>query len=146
MTKEELAKKLNGHIYREDFDKGLVKEAEKNKLVICYGASDDLFELEGAIQDEGDCYGGADFLVDKEGIVRRPDSEMDDDKAYNKMIEAYSKRYKAAKKISAMWCKEKNPSGWSFKTSIPHAKFKVMEEEGELEVQCIGMVFAISDL
>lgn len=41
----------------------------KNNWVIVYGASDDLIEFEGAVEDEIDAWDGASISIDKNGIV-----------------------------------------------------------------------------
>lgn len=52
LTKEELAAKLDGCEYRDDFPEELLEAARKNNLVILHGASDDLIQLHGAINEE----------------------------------------------------------------------------------------------
>lgn len=57
-TLKEIASKLNGINYKELVPKELVEIAKENSMVIIYGASDDLIEFEGAINDEIYVYGG----------------------------------------------------------------------------------------
>lgn len=137
MTKEELAKQLDGKEYRKEISKDIIKKAKSNGLVIVYGASDDLMELEGAINDEGGCYQGEIFRVDKEGLLPDRDQIDDDDE-----LEKWFKRKKKAKELGAVRCAKGEPP-WTYSTSIPHATFNVMEDGG---VQCRGIVFSIDDL
>ena len=54
----ELANKLNGREYGYEIDKLIAEEAKKYGFVIVHGASDDLAEFRGAIDDEINCYNG----------------------------------------------------------------------------------------
>lgn len=137
ITKEELAKKIDGIKYGQDIDPSLVQGAKDNGLVIVYGFSDDLMEMEGAIYDEGDCYGGEKFLIDRDGIL--PDY---DDIEEEEEMDEYVKRKKKSKTIHAIRCAQDEPA-WTYKTKIPHATFHVMDEDG---IQCRGIVFSVDDL
>ena len=53
-TLKEYAELLNNHNYGDNFDKDLIQEMKENGIVIAYGCSDDLFELDGALQLEYD--------------------------------------------------------------------------------------------
>lgn len=141
MTKEELAKALDGKEYRKEISSDLLTAAKESGLVIIYGHSDDLMELEGAIEDEGGCYNGGKFLIDTYGLL--PDFEdVEDDE---EEAEIYFKRKASAKKLEAVWCAKDQPA-WTYKTKIPHATFNVIEGDGDTEVQCRGIVFNVSDL
>lgn len=140
MTKEELAQKLNGADYPHGLNnrlrslKSLIRDAG---LVVVYGASDDLMEFDGAINDELGAYGGQTALVDAEGLLPNRE-EIDDDEE----LEKFFSRKPFAREIKAVW----NPNGpnppWTFETTIPHATFEVTEDEG---VFCRGIVFALED-
>lgn len=143
MTKEQLAEKLDGIEYGAAINPDLLKGAKDNGLVIVYGVSDDLMELEGAIEDEGGCYDGEEFFIDKEGLLADRDQIEDDDE-----LEEWLTRKKRAKKLHALWFggDKKSDVAWTYKTTIPHATFKVYEGEDKQEVQCVGIVFSIDDL
>lgn len=65
MTLKEFAGKLNGHEYDyPQFTKEELAIAKENGFIIVFGASDDLMEIEGAINDEGDCFNGSTFKLD----------------------------------------------------------------------------------
>lgn len=140
MTKEELAKLIDGKEYREEIPQNIIDDAKQHGLVIVYSHSDDLMELEGAITDEGGCYGGGEFLIDKEGLLLNRDDLEDDDE-----LEEWFRRKKTAKKITAIRFGKGQPA-WTYKTSIPHATFNVIEGNGDEEIQCRGIAFNISDL
>ena len=55
MTLKEFAQKLNGREYNwPQFTKEDLAIAKENGFIIVSGASDDLMEIDGAINDEGD--------------------------------------------------------------------------------------------
>ena len=59
MTKEELAALINGRKYRHELTDKEEKAAKDARLVVVFGASDDLMEFRGAINDECGAYDGA---------------------------------------------------------------------------------------
>lgn len=140
MTKEEIALKLDGIEYGVDVPEELLHAMQSEGLVVVYGASDDLMELDGAIQDEGSCFDGETFLIDKKGILPSWDEVSDNDD--EEETQSYFLRKKKAKKIEAVWCAEGQPA-WTYKTDIPHASFEIMEDG---EVQCRAIIFSIDDL
>ncbi len=121
---------LNGREYGfHQFTKEEIRMAEENGLVIVYGASDDLMEFEGAIQDEGYCYDGGKVYFDKNGV------SMDGSKKVNV--------------IEARWCDEKrvdengNTIIWTYVTDIPHETFMIYEDG---DPYCEAIVFRLDDL
>lgn len=128
MDAKEIAEMLDGIDYGELVnERGKVKEifelAEESDLVIVHGASDDLMEFRGAIEDEADCYDGGDVFFDEDGIG------IDAEDAENL--------------ITAVWADEEQKASWTYETDIPHEEFKVYDE-GVL--YCIGIVFSVDDL
>lgn len=105
-----------------------IKIAKDNGFVIVYGASDDLIELEGAINDEGGCFNGGKIYFDINGIA------CDENDTTANMIEA-------------VWCgddKEDDPMfSWTYKTDIPHEEFFIYEYG---EPYCMGIVFSVDDV
>lgn len=57
-------KEYSGYYFLSDYEKAIAKE---NGFVVVTGASDDLIEFEGAIEDEGSCYEGGETYC--KGIV-----------------------------------------------------------------------------
>lgn len=126
MTKKELAEKLNGRQYGDSF-KDVMEDTMASGLVIVTGASDDLMEFQGAIEDEGCCFDGGEVYFDKNGVSQDGTER--------------------ANMIEALWCESTNVDGcqatWSYKTDIPHETFEIWEDE---ELYCIGLVFSIEDI
>ena len=135
MTKEQLATLLNGREYRNEITELEEKQAKDDGLVVVFGASDDLMEFRGGINDEIGCYDGGIALIDEHGVLSDRESIDDDDE-----LEEFFKRKPNTKKIEAVWGGD---ISWAYKTSIPHATFDIMEDG---EVYCRGIVFGISDL
>jgi hypothetical protein len=113
--------------------------AQREGIVIVYGASDDLIEFDGAISDEGDCYDGGRFLVDDEGLLPNWDNLDHDDE---EIVLGYQKRKSEAKhSITALW--DVGGYSWQYLTEISHETFEIVEDK---EKYCKGMVFYISEL
>lgn len=140
MTPQEMADQLDGREYPLRLSDQEKDFASVQGMVVVYGASDDLMEVEGAIQDEGDCYNGETFQIDKEGIIESWESAKDNIES-EEGFQRYFRRKENAKQIEAIW--DKDDISWQYKTDIPHATFKIMEEG---EVYCIGIVFDIKEL
>lgn len=143
MTRESLAGLLNGRDVRAPLTSLEIEQAKKDGLVVVYGYSDDLMELEGAISDEGGCYDGGEFLIDKEGIL--PSFEEVCDREDEVEMEQYILRKRKAHKIVALWCMEEEFS-WAYKTNIPHSTFILKDENNNDEKSCKGIVFYIDNL
>lgn len=121
MTPSEAAEALNGNQYREEGSRELFEEMKQNRLVAVFGASDDIMEFRGAINDEIGAWDGTTVWVTKEGHI------------YTEM--AYAHGYQ----IDALWCAEEDIS-WTYKTLIPHKSFLIMEDD---DVYCRGIVFSL---
>ena len=130
---KELADKLNGREYGDEVTEELEQEAKDKNLVIVYGASDDLMELEGAIDEEIGCYNGGFAYFNEQGLLR---NECDEDKC-----PYYLKQMDEAKSIEIVWGEE--GYSWAYKTSIPHETFEIMEEGDKF---CRGIVFSMESL
>lgn len=137
MTKEKLAAELNSIEYPCCIPQHLKNAAKGHGLVIVYGASDDLMELEGAIDDEIGACDGTTIMVDAFGVL--PDwGEVFEDEA---TAEDYFKRKPNARAIEAKF--DHDGYSWTYATEIPHAIFEVLEDG---EKYCRGIVFALADL
>jgi hypothetical protein len=131
---EAAAARLNGNQYREEGSKDLWEAMETAGLVAVFGASDDLMEFRGAINDEVGCYNGGTAYLTKAGLVTN-DCENDD-------CPHFKRAKKSASTISARWCKKEGFS-WDYLTDIPHSKFVIKEDD---ENYCEGIVFALDDV
>jgi hypothetical protein len=146
MTKEQLAKLLNGREIGDEMDGGIEIKAKLAELVVVYGASDDLCEFRGAINDERGCYDGGEFYITPTGPMKEH-TMGDCDCAYCGYEAAKAK----AKKIEAVWGEKvadvatgkKVPVSWTYKTDIPHATFDIMEDGA---LYCRGIIFDLSAL
>lgn len=127
MTLKEFSERLNGTEYNgyPIFSKEDIKIAKENGFVIVTGASDDLMELEGAIEDEAGCFDGGKVYISKRGVEENKTKNM----------------------IEAMWCQTKDENGvvipWAYETKIPHETFLVMDAG---EVYCRGIMFNVNDV
>ncbi len=144
MTKESLAKLLQGREYHNELTDAEETEAENAGLVVVTGYSDDNMELRGAIQDEFSCYEGGECLIDADGLLPDRETALEDDD--DEAILEYLSRSKKASKITVLWCPNKGGevyASWAYLTDIPHVKFEIMEDS---DVYCEGIVFDIKDL
>lgn len=134
MTRDELAALLNGREYREEITKDEARAAKDAGLVVVYGASDDLMEFDGAINDEIGAWEGAAAYLNADGLLQN--ECPDEDCPY------FEKLCEKAATIKALWCAEDGYS-WTFETDIPHATFEIVEDG---EPYCRGIVFALADV
>ena len=125
LTHDDFAKKLNGREYGNEITKQEIVEAKENGLVVVYGASDDLTEFAGTINEEVDCDTGGYFRVTSKNLkVKKGDVT-------------------SKNKIYADWDNMQKGASWCYDTEIHHSTFNIYED-GEL--YCIGIVFSIYDL
>lgn len=129
---EAAASRLNGCEYGQEGSAQLWAEMKTRGLVAVFGASDDLMEFRGAIDDEVSAYDGTTALVTADGLFE----PCGDNCKFSAAAQ------KEAVEIDALWCAEDGVS-WTYETDIPHATFNVMEDG---EVYCRGIVFALSSL
>lgn len=135
ITMEQLAHLLDGREYGSEITADEEAVAKEAGLVVIFGASDDLVELRGAIDDEVGAYDGAKFSVDREGVIAR---ERDDDWSDDEM-ESWFRRKTGGVLIEAKWCPDDFP-GWSWvitTDSAPHLAFGIVEDG---EPFCRGIV------
>jgi hypothetical protein len=135
MNALDLAAMLNGREYREEITKSEARMAKDAGLVVVFGASDDLMEFRGAIDDEIGAYDGGTAYLTADGMLQN-ECELDDCPHFEKLKAS-------ATTIEALWSAEPDYS-WTFKTDIPHSTFEIIETgEGPY---CRGIVFALADV
>ena len=136
MNIHEFAKILDGRQYCSEITEAEIQQAKDLGVVAIFGASDDLMEFRGAINDEIDCYNGGVAYLSEDGIFENNECSRAEDCRY--YLQSRSKR----KTIEAVWC---GSSGfpWSYETDISHATFDIYEDG---EKYCRGIVFNINDL
>jgi hypothetical protein len=134
MDTKEAAAALNGCQYTKEGSDELFAAMKAAGLVAVFGASDDLMELRGAIYDEIGCYGGGEVPVTDHGLPHNQCSS-DDCPYFADLIGHYQT-------IEAVWGDKDIGTSWSYRTSIPHETFDIMED-GDL--YCRGIVFRLVD-
>lgn len=134
MDIKEIAKILNNCQIGNEVSDEIKLKAKENNIVIVFGASDDLMEFRGAIDDELGAYGGRTAYIDKNGLVENLCDDRD--------CPYYQKIVENATEINAYWCKTEE-CDWTYVTSIPHETFDVLKDD---EIYCKGIVFSLDNL
>lgn len=133
MTAKELASMLNERRIGDELSHEEERNAKESGLVVVFGASDDLMELRGAINDEAGCYDGGEIYLDAEGVFYAYCEKED--------CRPLQQHLCRCKMIEAVWCEGDWP--WSYKTDIPHETFDIMEDGTPY---CRGIVFEMAAL
>ena len=143
MTPQELAARLNGREYGSEITKAEEAEAKAAGLVVVFGASDDLVELRGAIDDELGAYEGTTLRITPLGLLPSWETVLEAG-AESDAEDYFLKKHAGIAEVKALWCPGDALLGtsWAYETAIPHATFDVMED-GEL--YCRGIVFRLAD-
>ena len=108
------------------------RQKTRGGRVIITGASDDLMEFDGAMDDEGGCFDGGKVFFSQKAVW----NGEDDKSVFPNCIEA-------------IWCGKEaldengNVIPWTYKTDIPHETFMVYEDG---EPYCRGIVLSMDDL
>ena len=135
MTKEQFAQMLDGREHGEEITIEEIAIAREHGLVVVFGASDDLMEFRGAIDDELDVYNGGTAYLTGSGLFENKCEDEDCLYAKAEMEKCSS--------IEAVWHDASPSPLWTFETDIPHAIFGVIEDD---EVYCKGIVFEMCSL
>lgn len=136
MNRGELAAMLNGREYRKEMTREEEREAMASGLVVVFGASDDLLEFRGLINDEVGAYEGACVLLTPDGLLQR---ECDDDNCPH-----FKHIADKAVPLEQLWCAEGDAGpSWTYKTDISHDTFTIMDDG---EPYCRGIVFYLADV
>jgi hypothetical protein len=132
-AREALAARLNGREYGEETTPADEKAAKDAGLVIVFGASDDLMEFRGAVNDEVGAYNGGGAFFTCDGLLKSQCS--DEECPY------FAEKQDAATFVEAKWTGGDFP--WTYETAIPHSTFEIVEDG---EKYCRGIVFALADV
>ena len=136
LSKELLAGLLTGREYGKEMAKEEEMQAKAAGLIVIFGASDDLMEFRGFVDDERGAPTVA--LIDAKGLLPfREDIERDDE-----ALKDYFARAPQVRAVDALWCKEDDYS-WTFRTDVPHATFEIVDDG---EPYCRGIVIDVADL
>ncbi len=137
MKAEVIANRLNGRCYGDETTREIELEAKNQGIVIIFGASDDMVEFRGAINDE---IGIDDFLIDDQGILRHFDYMRDEFRHMREHeVAEYFRRKPFAREVMPI-CHEHE--GWRFDTEIPHATFDIFDGD---DLYCRGIVLRLKD-
>lgn len=93
MTIREFAAKLDGRQYGDEMRNEEEKLAKELDFLVVFGASDDLAELRGAIDDECGCFNGGKLKLEN----------------------------RHCPPIKAVWCPRDRDCAWAYETELPHA-------------------------
>ena len=126
MTKEQLAALLDGQAIELVLTDDIEALAREYNLVIIFGASDDLVELRGAIDDELTVYP----YGESESIYISTDGAAD-------------QPFYGSHEIKAFYARPGAEADWTYETELPHSTFRVMDD-GEL--YSIGVVIDLNEL
>lgn len=144
MNKEQLAELLNGREYRNEITREEAKLAKGNGLLVCFGVSDDLLELEGIISDEVGARNGTTAV-----IVKNKSGAIDILSEYSlreiqQVLSEHNLPFNLNKvEIEAKWAPKDPECSWLITTELPHATFDIFED-GDL--YCRGMVVDQKDI
>lgn len=138
-TKEQMAALLHGREIGNEITKDEERLAKESGLLVVFGASDDLMELRGAVHDEAGCYDGGDALVSDGGVLMKWETLLDSQHSQIEVRDWFAQKDDSFV-IEALW--DQGGVAWSYKTSIPHATFDVMEDGA---VYCRGIVIDMED-
>lgn len=143
ITIQEFAQKLNGRERRKEITKEEAEEAKQLGFVVMFGASDDLFELRGAIYNEFGAWDGNEFLFYKGKCLNSIADEKEIDVEEIQELLSEFEIYNFAK-VKAIWCPKGLECSWVIEpVGIPFASFDIVED-GDLF--CRGAVVDIKDL
>lgn len=123
---------LNGNQYKDEVSQMDIEHAQRNGVVIVFGASDDLMEFRGAINGEVYCYdGGKAYITDTGELLNN--TCVDD-------CPHYELAKKAATEIKAIW--GEGEYSWTYETELKHETFEIVEDG---EPYCRGIVFSLHE-
>lgn len=131
MTPKEAAQQLDGCQYREEGSREFFAAMKAAGLVAVFGASDDLVEFRGAIDDEVGAYGGTTIHLTSAGLLQ---NDCDNDRCPH-----FAKLKKVAATIKAQ--RDDGGYSWRYATAIPCERFVVREDD---DLYCEGIVFSLA--
>lgn len=134
MITREIAEILDGIEYRCDIDPMDLKYAKDNGAVIVFGASDDLMEFRGAIDDEAGASGGSPIYFNQYGEIENACAN-----SFCPYFDRFIHRNTST--ITPIWDSE--GYSWTYETDIPHETFDIFEDGRKY---CRGIVFSIDDV
>lgn len=153
ITASEFAKLLDGREYGEEITEDEEVLALSNKLVVVFGASDDLIEFRGAFYNEFEADNGAVFFFDNklrfivsDEIINKDlyyDLNLDTNDLSNRAIVRFNFRKLLNNKITQEWKPENSIAKWKISANFPNETFNIMRNDN---LYCIGIVFNLDSL
>lgn len=150
MTKEEFAALLNGREYLNEIPQGGEQLAKENGLLVLFGASEDLLEFRGTVDDECGAYGGqVAYLTRKGNIKGKPKpgrlkivAEWQPQEREDPPFELISKHDKNGKLVELSFppMPAPNPIIAIWRITTPEQDFAPFNIYEDGELYCIGCV------
>lgn len=140
MTKEQFAAQMGIREIGDEISTEAEKVAKQCGLLVVFGYSDDTVEFCGLFRDERSAGDSTTFRMDEVGILKSWEQVVDEG-ADEKEAERYFASKGKGKEMTAFF--DEGNVSWTFKTTIPHATFNVMDGG---EIFCIGLVIERKDL
>jgi len=140
MTVKEWSMKLNGRQYKQELTPSEREKAKLDRVIIVFGASDDLIEFRGDIYDEAEAYRGNIIQLTNKLTIYDEDDNVES-------LEFNDAEIEKMRTITAVWC-PKGKDGkvwatWCYITDIPHQTFDIFIDS---EIYCRGIVFESQQL
>ena len=136
MNAKELAATLNGRECANEITDTECAIARKLGLVVVFGASDDLIELRGAVDDEVNAYNGGECYIKNGKLLPALDDEQEIEVLEKHgVLESVQSAHKTAMKIEGKW--DCNGYSWFITTSHDFEPFEIMENGDKF---CRGIV------
>ena len=135
------AEKLNGREYRSEITSSECKYALDNNLLVIFGASDDLIEFRGVIDEEMDSYKKSNYFLLKAEDGFRIISQYEWDELQSS-IEEYGIII-PHKIITSYWSGGESKYFFSYFMSFPHENFNIMEDG---KYYCQGVVINLNNV
>lgn len=146
MNTEQAAALLNGRQYLEEISREEELQFKDLGLVVVFGASDDLLEFRGAINEELGAWDGATVYLVKKKRQWEAISESEFEEYKETLEELGLEDALIYHTITAEWGPQQDGESlmsWRITTDIPHSIFFIFEDG---ENYCQGLVFHISSL
>jgi len=155
-TIEDLAKLLDGNECGYELDNEYNIDVNdiccKNKWVIVFGASDDLIEFRGFIDDEDGAYDGTLMKLVKPGDFYMEDEDTETYKkskeykfvpiSESELKEIQNNGYQNTCVVEMLWCPNDSNASWQVNSKgAPFVRFNIMEDE---ELYCEAVIIDIS--
>lgn len=126
------AEKLDGRKCGSELTRLEEMELKDLGLVVVFGASDDLCEFRGAINDEVGCFDGGDVYVNARGLIANNMDMFDD------FVPENSPEF-----VLIKMCWGLRGYSWICETDIPHESFDILDDGSPY---CYGVIFSVDDM